>query len=204
MSDPNLDKLTMGAESIGGSSSPIGTGKISPVNIPPPVKEEDITSPAEDEDDIPVPVLRPLLSRIVNDDDDEEEEEHGPGSTLDVEFLKRVLLGKDITRPKNQRTYSCEQSSGPHLWANPSRAVRMNPRKRTSAPQFGRTNTIKNTIVLRSRRSWPVAPPRIRRFVELLNQFFVIIPLIFKHNQTDSATLNTFKSTVRGVVFRFS
>jgi len=85
-------------------------------------------------------------------------------NSLDVEFLKRVLLGRDISPPKTRRTFSCEQSSC-HLWANnnPQKAARINPRKRTSAPQFGRTNTLKNTLVLRTRRSWPVAPPRIRR-----------------------------------------
>lgn len=171
MSDPNLDQLTTGGETRGSSSSLCSTGKISPVNIPPPVAEEDSNAIVEDDDDLPPPIWKPLPSRIVNDDDDEDDDiGPGPGSSMDVEFLKRVLLGKDISppvRPQNRRTFSCEQSSGAgHLWGNnPSRAVRMNPRKRTSAPQFGRTNTIKNTIVLRSRRSWPVAPPRIRRYV---------------------------------------
>ena len=104
---------------------------------------------------------RRTIARTDTNDADEEEHEHI--SSLDVEFLKRVLLGKDISPPKNRRTLSCEQSGSSHLWGgSPSRCVR--PRKRTSAPQFGRTNTIKNAVVLRSRRSWPVAPPRIRRY----------------------------------------
>lgn len=195
MSDHSLDKLTMGdmvRGASGGMGGPRGSpGKISPVNIPPPLAEEDsITSPTADEDDMPPPTLRPLPSRIVNDDDEEEDCHPEFGSSLDVEFLKRVLLGKDISPPNpkmNRRTYSCEQSSG-HLWANPARAVvRMNPRKRTSAPQFGRTNTIKNTIVLRSRRSWPVAPPRVRRFdfhfIESFYNFYTYIHtyVLFMH-----------------------
>lgn len=193
MSDQHLelmggDTISVGSGSGSPSPSPSLTGKISPVNIPPAVQEEDITSPTGEEEQraTPAPAAAAVFSirrRMQSEDDDQEDTDaggHEQGSSLDVEFLKRVLLGKDISPPKNRRTYSCEQSSG-HLWANsPSRVVRMNPRKRTSAPQFGRTNTIRNTIVLRSRRSWPVAPPRIRRYYKLFSALQMISSVHFQ------------------------
>ncbi|CAG7722380.1 unnamed protein product [Allacma fusca] len=59
----------------------------------------------------------PRERRYIRNDTEVEEEEQEHVSSLDVEFLKRVLLGKDISPPKNRRTLSCEQSSA-HLWAN--------------------------------------------------------------------------------------
>ncbi|CAL8088618.1 unnamed protein product [Orchesella dallaii] len=175
MSDPSHIELGMGGDMIGaGGSSP--AGKISPVNIPPAVEEEQMSPTDEDILETPMPARNYIRNadQLDDDDDDDDAVSHEPVSSLDVEFLKRVLLGKDISPPKNRRTYSCEQSSSGHLWSSsPSRVVRMNPRKRTSAPQFGRTNTIRNTIVLRSRRSWPVAPPRIRSQQPRCLEFYV-------------------------------
>lgn len=100
----------------------------------------------------------------------EEEDDNVPEKLkpTDVEFFKRVLLGESTIEKFGRRTYSVEQ--GPHLWNN-NRLMRMSPRKRTSAPQFGRTNSgVRNIVIMRSRRSWPVAPPRIRRYF-----FFLLV-----------------------------
>ena len=85
-----------------------------------------------------------------------------PGS--EVDFIKRVLLGKnEMIKKFNARTLSCDQSNTLQQQRF-TLSQRGNPRKRTSAPsQFGRTNSTRNILILRSRRSWPVAPQRMRR-----------------------------------------
>ncbi|PSN46920.1 hypothetical protein C0J52_23682 [Blattella germanica] len=76
---------------------------------------------------------------------------------LDIEKVRReILLGG-----RGRRACS-EQSPGTvsHLWGH---GGRRSPwcKKRTSAPQMGTqtfSTTIRTALVLRSRRSWPVAP----------------------------------------------
>jgi hypothetical protein len=76
---------------------------------------------------------------------------------LDIEMVRReILLGG-----RGRRACS-EQSPGPsqHLWGH---GGRRSPwcKKRTSAPQMGTqtfSTTIRTALILRSRRSWPVAP----------------------------------------------
>lgn len=75
---------------------------------------------------------------------------------FDLEQLRReILLGGRGRR-------ACSEQGPPpgitsHLWGQ---SGRRSPwcRKRTSAPQMGANNGVKTTLVLRSRRSWPVAP----------------------------------------------
>ncbi|RZF38331.1 hypothetical protein LSTR_LSTR012118 [Laodelphax striatellus] len=81
---------------------------------------------------------------------------------FDVEQVRReILLGG-----KGRRSHS-EQGPPPgttsHLWGNSS--GRRSPwcKKRTSAPQMGPAPQ-RPYLVLRSRRSWPVAPYATRRF----------------------------------------
>ncbi|KAJ9591339.1 hypothetical protein L9F63_002121 [Diploptera punctata] len=77
-------------------------------------------------------------------------------SGLDIDKVRReILLGG-----RGRRACS-EQSPGTtHLWGH---GGRRSPwcKKRTSAPQMGTqtfSTTIRTALVLRSRRSWPVAP----------------------------------------------
>lgn len=79
-------------------------------------------------------------------------------STFDVEQVRReILLGGRGRR-------ACSEQEPPpgtsHLWGT----GRKSPwcKKRTSAPQMGASQS-RTALVLRSRRSWPVAPMRYRR-----------------------------------------
>lgn len=64
--------------------------------------------------------------------------------------------------------YFCTEHSTSHLWGASS-GRRGWSRKRTSAPQMGNTQGSMPRIglVLRSRRSWPVAPQSYRRSAEI-------------------------------------
>lgn len=122
-------------------------------------EEDAIASPAE-------AAALASAAEVDNDDDEEEAAERGnharhlPDS--EVDFIKRVLFGRDQMKAKfSNRTLSCDQSNAlqQQRFQQGSR-----PRKRTSAPsQFNRTNSTRNILILRSRRSWPVAPQRMRR-----------------------------------------
>lgn len=76
---------------------------------------------------------------------------------LDIEQLRReILLGGRGRRARS------EQSPTGHLWGH---GICRGPwsRKRTSAPQMGQHNQQQTiALVLRSRRSWPVAPRQER------------------------------------------
>lgn len=80
---------------------------------------------------------------------------------LEVQQELAAKLERDRARLLAARgRRSCSEQGphpGSHLWG----ARRNN--KRTSAPQMGQSSGLRTALILRSRRSWPVAPVQCAR-----------------------------------------
>lgn len=73
---------------------------------------------------------------------------------LDAE-RSRLLAGRGRRACSEQGPHP---GPGPtHLWGGRT------SRKRTSAPQMGQSSGLRTALILRSRRSWPVAPVQCAR-----------------------------------------
>lgn len=60
---------------------------------------------------------------------------------------------------------------GSHLWGGRGGGK---SRKRTSAPQMGASSGVRTALILRSRRSWPVAPVASSRYINQQIAFFFL------------------------------
>lgn len=90
---------------------------------------------------------------------------------LEIQQEIAAKLEKDKARLWAARGRRACSEQGPHPGSHLWGARRS--KKRTSAPQMGGQPTgVRTALILRSRRSWPVAPVSCGRLVYYLNSYF--------------------------------